>query len=915
MIEASIRQPKPIRPPGPDDPEHASGTWVRLMALALGMMVSLATQAMGQTTVTFDSFGLGNAFRPGGPVAARVLISSDLDEAVPAIVEWEIANPDGDRQLNTRPIELPARGGTAATWLIADLPSRSDAMSVAAEPWSVRVFEFREGQRVREIASAKLAPSICGARPIDQSAGLAVVIGPNDAGLQGYSSLAGRGGRPGLNEYLEIVTGVEPPDLPDMWAGIEPAELIVWTADVPRFQPGTLGTRLTVEGALRSWLERGGHLVIALPRTGDPWRLERGDGVLDDLLAGISPITDTTYPLSQALPALADTPGLRDPDRTITLHRFEIADLPPEWRPLAGFHPAPPPFDLSSVEIPEDTPPAVAERLVRAAREQAARPAPVIHAIRRDVGHGTLDILGIDPSDPDIRVQQPKGLPATWVFWNPILGRRTFTPTASLVDALAQKRELAQAKTIETLGDRRLISEEIAQQGSGRRGLLLAVVTFGGYWLLAGPLGFSLLSRLNRRRQAWLAFVATSLLAAVLGWLVGELAVANDTPIRHLTVLRHRYAPEDSSNDTPLDRATCWFSTQLPGYGAVDVSVGEDAGQTSARGGLDLLRHFSPPPNGFESGFLDAARYDVDSRRRNRIPAPARATSAEFVADWLGRPNPISDAWSSTIKVDASDPVRLSMIERDQVEVSGTLVNGTGLDLEQIIVILISPVRAGPLPLDQRGLPGIPGTDARLTAQMPNLGAMVAVALERWAPGERLPLGGTDGVFGEMRRLPRFGRTALGEELNDRFEPLLDISQAFRPNLTFNERIRDLQALSLFQALPAPPIEQRSNAGRSEARFIRLLGRSLDLSQYLVEPGILVLATSVEAPCPVPVQLDGEPVQSRGTVLLQWIHPLPPDPNWLVPPRPEAFDDPISTPRAQHTLSAPQLNGVAAAWR
>ncbi len=917
MIDAATRRPSLTG----NRPRSAAPTPSRspggILVAALLLMLLTGGRSAAQTMVTFETFGLGNAYRPGGPVAARVLVTSDLDEPVPGLVEWEIPNPDGDRQINQRPIEIPARGGTASAWLIGDLPSRIDPLAVANEPWTVRVFEYRDGERIAEIATARLDPSVCAARPVPQADGLAIVIGPNDAGLGGYAAIPGRDGRPGLNELLTVVPNVEPRDLPDVWAGFDQADLIVWTADDPRFQPGTLGTRLTIEGALRSWLERGGHLVIALPRSGDPWRLERGDGVLNDLLEGVSPITESTWPLAQALPALSDRPGLRDPDRTITLHRFDPATLPPAWRPLAGFRPAAPPFDRSSVSIPEGTPPAVAAQLIASAEAAVAAPAPVIHAIRRDVGQGTLDLVGIDPSDPDIRVQQPQGLPATWVFWNPLLGRRTFTPSASIVDDLAARRELVQSSQSTVLGSQRMISEEIGLRGSANGGRLLAIAIFGGYWLIAGPLGFSVLGRMGRRRHAWTAFVATSLVAAGVGWVAGELAVVIDTPLRHLTVLRHRYAPEASEVDTPLDHATCWFSTRLPGYGTARVTIGAVDGSAAApSSGVDLLRHFSPPPNGFEAGFLDSARYEVDARRRGSIEAPARATSAEFVGDWLGRPRERDGVWASTIKVDPDDPIRIEMLDRTLTSISGTLVNGTGTTLTDVLVLMVSPVRSAPLPLDDRGLPGLPGVADRLTAQMPNLGNIMVVSIEEgWAPDAPLALGGPKGIFGSAAQVRAFGRNALGTEIEARFPAAEAFEQAMIGTGSAADRRRGLQALSLFQSLQPPPIVQTSSGQRSAARFIRLLGRDLDLSRCLAEPGIVVLAFAENTPCPVPIHVDDELVDGEGTVLLQWIHPIPPDPAWLVPPRPETFDDSTDAARADRVHPESQPRGVAAAWR
>ena len=76
-----------------------------------------------------------------------------------------------------------------------------------------------------------------------------------------------------------------------------------------------------------------------------------------------------------------------------------------------------------------------------------------------------------------------------------------------------------------------------------------------------------------------------------------------------------------------------------------------------------------------------------------------------------------------------------------------------------------------------------------------------------------------------------------------------------------------------------------------------------------------MLAVANEAPCPVPIQLDGEPIASEVTVLLQWIHAVPPEIDVLIPPRPSEFDEDPQASQADRTTVESQRKGVAAAWR
>ena len=873
---------------------------VGVILLAMFVTLLATSSATAQTLIEIDRFGAGNAYRPGGPAAVRVIVTSDLDEPVPGLIQWETTNPDGDIAANTRRMAIPGRGGTAITWVIADLPSRSNASAVTLEPWIFRLFEYRDGRRIREIASARIAPSLTKPRIARQTEELAMVIGPNSAGLEGYGPIPGFNFRPGLNEQMVVVPGISPGDLPDEWAGLSQYGLIVWAANDPGFYPSIIGNKPSIEKAIRRWLERGGHLVILLPTGNDPWRLGRNETVFGDLLSELTPIKETGFLLAEALPALSDRPQLRRSDARFDLHRFEAADLPTAWRPLAGFRPYVAAFDPDSVAIPANAPDAARRVLTDEARNTwaAAKPAPIVYAVRRDVGHGTLDVVGIDVADPDIRIQQAPMLPTTSIFWNPILGRRAFTANPMTLSTLKNDRRLVSPGTIDDIGNGSLISPAISLSGAATSGLLVGVLLFACYWLVAGPLGYTFLKKLKLQRHAWLVFGLCGIGFAIVAWILGRVSVGQSAPMRHLTVLSHLYDPTDDSTGTSLDRAVTWFSSQLSGYGLASVKIGDDDSN-------DLLSHFSPPPNGPERGFLDANRYDIPLADRNGYEVPARATSAEFVVDWMGAVESPNQTWSSTIKVAAENPVRVTRSADGRLGISGTLINASGIELVNILISITDSQRPAPLPLGVDGLPSL-GSDAAITDTPPNLGLLFARA-QPWSPGDTWDLGT---AFERSQVLRSIGPNSLGKELEDRFkitETLAEI--AIGRTFSESERQKNLQALSLFGMLPPPKIKSNRDSQAGGDRFQRRLARSIDISRRLAEPNLVILAFADQAPCPVPITIDGEPRTGTGLVLLQWIHPLPVDVEAMVPARDEQFDlkpvDDDINPK----------DGVAAAWR
>ncbi|MCP4836216.1 MAG: hypothetical protein GY895_15790 [Phycisphaera sp.] len=847
----------------------------RLAFLALAFL-AFVTSVEAQTTIQIDRFGAGNAYRPGGPAAIRVIVTSDLDEAVPGILQWEVRNRDGDVAANLRRIAVPARGGTNTTWLLGDLPSSANPSSLGQEPWFIRLFEYRDGDRVRELASTRIDPNLTQARAVLQQNAMSLTIGPNPAGLGGYAPLPPKGNRPGLNEEMVSISGVEPGDLPDSWVGLDSYDLIVWAANEPRFSPSIIGNKPSTEKALREWMERGGHLVILLPSSGDPWRIGRDETVFGDLLLGLEPTREADYPLFQALPALSDREGLQNPDATITLHHFDPGTLKEPWRPLAGFRPYAPAFDESSVVIPERTPLAGRRLLIdKAKSEWPPAPAPLIHAVRRDVGHGTLDVVGIDASDPDLRIQQSQLLPKAWVFWNPILGRSSFTGSGELFRALEEDNKLARSNA-DFLG-RGLVPPVIAISAAAASGVLVALVLFAIYWLLAGPLGFSILTRLGWKRHAWLVFTGIGGVFAVIAWSLGLLSVGGGRDLKHLTVLSDVYITSDDASVTAFDHATCWFSTRLPGYGSVEIAIGD--GEQS-----DALAFFSPPPPASSSPFPNASRYEVPFDSLGRYEVPARATSAEFVADWTGQPLETDGIWKSSIKVDIDRPIAVSYDPSAGLQVDGVLLNATGTDLKEVTFLLTLSRRLGLLPLNALGLPALANTP--LTGVPPNLG--VAVSLPNWPADKELDL---KQVFSTPRALPSYGRNSFRSELASMFPPPQSaIGNLIDSPLSTSDRQRNLRGLSIHGILPSPPIVTASGSNATAWQFIRQMGRSIDVSTRTTESTLLVLGFAENVPCPVPITVDGERRTGNGDVMLQWIHPLPIDVEAMVPPRDQRFD-------------------------
>jgi hypothetical protein len=117
-----------------------------------------------------------------------------------------------------------------------------------------------------------------------------------------------------------------------------------------------------------------------------------------------------------------------------------------------------------------------------------------------------------------------------------------------------------------------------------------------------------------------------------------------------------------------------------------------------------------------------------------------------------------------------------------------------------------------------------------------------------------------------------------------------------------------------------PPewLQRSANATVVAARAEREHARELDLSHWLTRPCIIVMGFLEESAIPIPVEIEGETVPSRGTTLYRWIYPLdgygwsaPSDSNYrdlVVPERRVEVVPAAPTPPA--TPDAPDADGT-----
>ncbi|TVQ31837.1 MAG: hypothetical protein EA376_07560 [Phycisphaeraceae bacterium] len=749
-----------------------------------------AAGAGSEVEIRADLLGVGDVIRPGDWTGVRLTLLDRSDRVRAAVVRLQLRDADGDTAFHQRSVVLNP-GRVLPVWLYPQFPfsfSSGDILTVtvhAAPGDDVAPGGLEVG---RQIGAARFnARSV-----IDSGSAMIGVLGRQRMGLEHYSS---RGPRrsdyPGTaHESVELVIDLTPSDLPDAWMGLAPFETLVWAEGEP--------SELADEAAeaLREWVYRGGHLVVVLPPVGQTWTNPR------------NPLIDLTPASRIERREQADIESYR-----ALLTRSETAPLP-----RTGV--------VHSFIADEGAQPGEATPIL-------SGPGGEHVVMRRIVGLGAVTMVGFDLTSSRLagRVHPQQ-------FWHRVLGKRfDALSSAEMVDLENEGAADFTNRTRVWLDDD--IAGQINMTGRAGAGVLLALVVFTAYLLLAGPLGFAVLKARNMKQHAWVGFLAMAGLFTLIAWGGATTLRPTTVEVRHLTFIDHVYGQ-------PVDRARSWFSVLLPTYGSQEISVGE------MEPGMGLWRQaLTPwsPPQRLEGGaFPDAREYAIDSRRPETITAPTRSTVKQFQADWMGGP-----PW----RMPTPDPNNSVRID-EQDRLAGVLDHGLPASLEDVQIVLVR--RQRPLTATGRGGP--------LLAQS------LAWSLPRpWEPETPLDLG-------ELTASGAQSDMALGDQF---FATLAGRGQQFGSEFGLPGQTGDLRhaptkfSMLAWHPMLAPP-DWRSTRSGAKPMLQRRAAHGYDLGMWFTQPSLIIVGHLVDAESPVPVRVDGRPVMSSGRTVVRWVFPLAPDP-------------------------------------
>ncbi len=652
-----------------------------------------------------------------------------------------------------------------------------------------------------------------------KTTGLIAVVGNIPGGLSGYGQGISEGANPLGHEVTQVAT-LKVNDLPDRWMGLAMVREIIWNGEKPA------ELRIEQVRALREWIERGGHLVIILPAVGQDW-LALGNRELAALLPRVEVTRDEAASLAELRPLLTDEPPtpLRIPDLPITLHSFT---------PLA------------------DASPGEADRILNDAQGRCI-------VASRSVGIGAVTLIGIPGWHRELT---GRGLPEADVFWHRVLGRRGHVATQAEFEDIKTKGNLITsgrpARTFDID-----IPFVISKSGRSLAGVMLGLIVFVIYWIVAGPGGFALLKQRGQAKHAWVAFLAASMLFTALAWGGATALRPKRVEISHLSFVDYVFGQR-------IQRVRTWASILVPVYGNATVWLeSDDAASTSSSRFVQAVAPWESPKTLSRGSFPDARDYPIDSRSPDRLTFPARATVKQVQLDWAG-----GLEWQSIrpVTADNQDPFRAIRFTPPGTKadpgsqppiLQGKLIHNLPGTLEHVQVIVFRRQIAVHGSLAR----GTLLTTANAWAPQPN----------DWPPGVPLDLEAITST-----RTSNFILT---------LDNLVKGSSSNEDLPDPNSRADRFTWLAFFNLL-GPPTKTINTLFQSPVAR-REVTHALDLSRWSTRPCLVVIGTlNIEGkesmPEPFGVATNGTTREPRitGTTIVRWVYPLPDNPP-DVPIRPQ----------------------------
>lgn len=762
-------------------------------SVALALLPGLAAgQSMtGGVDIQVESFGVGNVARPGSWVGIRLALTDQGASVRDVLVRLERPDADGDIESIQQTVAL-APGASRGLWMYARLPFSAKNQGVQ---FTTIVEPIADGEQAPVAGSAKpIGSKRIGANglysPADSIIG---VIGRRSLRLEEYAMeyQPGQGISGTLHNLTRTISGLRPIDIPDAWMGLDQFEALVWSDG----DPSSLLPSQT--RAIEDWVRGGGRLIVVLNAGSAAWTNARANP-----LFSITPET-----LVQRL----DGVDLESVRALLTIN--ENIRTPSEGERKGVARPMPGNETLHLFKVASDA--QDTEALFNDSRGRTV-------AVRRTVGCGEVTMIGIDLGSTGLA-----GMLDAEAIWHRVLGRRGDLFSLAEMDELRKSDEGANFFHPEGVPLDDVIAGKINKIGRVGVGVLLGLIVFGLYLVLAGPVSFAALGKMGKREHSWVVFLAIAGIFTGIAWGGATVLRPAKEDITHLTLLEHVYKQ-------PTQRAKVWFSALLPTYGSQTVSIPNEGADEFA-----ALSNWDDPDSFSQGDFPDTRIYAVDSRRPDSLRVPTRSTVKRFEAEWVGGPR-----WSM-IRPLENDPVHIDADGR----LHGKLKHELPGPVDRVTILLVR----GQTPMTSRRLGG------------PLLANAVAHRLtDPWEPGQAIDLSS----LGAPSLAEQYFQTLASKEKGGNFG---GVGSSASPA----ERMEML----LWHDWLEPPSWRESNTNQTFERTLRTrAAHGWGGGRWMTQPCLIIVGHIEDAPSPVPIEIDGRTPPMSGTTLLRWVHPLPSNP-------------------------------------
>lgn len=768
--------------------------------------------------------GFEGVYHPGSWVPMRVRLNPPGGETGLFLLRVHQRDMDGDQVVFERPLTLTGGLSGQEFWTYFKPEpvdggfSVNDAASLRARLRVVLCDE--EGRELAQLAIQNgVRPLYSGGDFLNTVGGpgrrLALAVAdPAGGDLAGYSEYAPNV-TVGLMESIEAVQ-ITTRGLPDRSIGYDSVDVVVWEdADPADLGGGGGGAGQRLE-ALREWVRQGGHLVISARSN---WQSLEGFG---DLL----PVTPTgaidhrsLAPFQAILrnstqTQLAQGPGWTNPQATF---RYVTSAAGPQTRVVATF-----------LDSSEDEHPFIA---------------------RMPYGFGCVTWVATDLSRSEL-AGPPNARAEGWVhIWSALLGtgdRPVFLPDDD-------RRADYSTREYVDLGDALL--QGVRLSGKSVALVTVAMIFFILYWLIAGPGLYFYLASKKKAGLSWFLFGAAAVAATLVTLGVVRLVLRGPPELKHVSLVRQGrmaptvvhaemglYIPRDGEQRLVIDGG---LATVPPTLTAYNLTPDDAEGGGMRTNPISYTVHLDPPDLQ-ELGDVEGSAAVLD--------VPYRSTLKKLETDWVG---------PSMIGI-TGNPI---LIEGTGL-CSGRLANASGRNLKNVYIAFPYPSRSSGIRMETW-----------------------IVFIPAWQAGQTLP--GIDQIIrgaegGERARLvgPRSSQTQSPPNAKVYGELFLHWiyywypyyrSSLMTPGAArsddWSEAIRRSPAmLSLFGLLP--PMTNEVALAPDATQLLRRGARELDITSAILAGQMVIIAEAEDVPLPVPLTVEGDPVEGEGRIIYQFVVPL-----------------------------------------